>query len=117
MFTKTISLLAMRNVSTLTCIAMITAACHNVKLTPEAESVRVIRETAQVTRCRFIDDVESSDRLSGGLINRELAEENAYKILKQKASRLGANTVLISDSKSGYQGAALKGKAYVCGGT
>ena len=90
------------------------AACHNVKLTPQAESVRVIRDAAQVSRCRFVDDVESSDRLSGGLINRELAEQNAYKILKQKTAKLGANTVLISGSTSGLQGAAMKGKAYAC---
>ena len=97
-----------------TLAAVIPVACHNVKLTPQAESVRVIRDAAQVSRCRFVHDVESSDRLSGGLINRELAEENAYRILKQQTARLGANTVLSSGSTSGLQGAAMKGKAYAC---
>ena len=90
------------------------SACHNVKLTPEAEAVRVIRDASQISRCRFISDVESSDRLSGGMINREKAEDNAYKILKQKSAKLGANTVLVSTSTSGYQGAGMKGKAYTC---
>ena len=103
-----------RTTALATCTALSIAACHNVKLTPQAESVRVIRDAAQVSRCRFVDDVESSDRLSGGLINRELAEQNAYKILKQKTAKLGANTVLISGSTSGLQGAAMKGKAYAC---
>ena len=104
-------------VISLACIATAIAGCHNVKLTPDAEAVRVIRDASQVTRCRFVKDVESSDRLSGGLINRDLAEENAYKILKQKTAKLGANTVLLSNSTSGYQGAALKGKAYTCSAT
>jgi hypothetical protein len=95
---------------------LLAAACHNVKLTPQAEAVRVIRDASQVTRCRFVDDVVSSDRLSGGLVNRDLAEENAYKILKQKTAKLGANTVLVSASTSGIQGAGLKGKAYACSG-
>lgn len=90
------------------------SACHNVKLTPEAQAVRVLRDRTQVSRCRFISDVESSDRLSGGMINREKAEDNAYKILKQKSAQLGANTVLVSTSTSGYQGAGMKGKAYAC---
>jgi Domain of unknown function (DUF4156) len=97
--------------------ALALSACHNVQLTPQAEAVRVLRDASQVSRCRFVDDVESSDRLSGGLINREKAEENAYKILKQKTAKLGANTVLISSSTSGYQGAGMKGKAYACGGS
>ena len=103
-----------RHTLTITIAALALAACHNVKLTPEAEAVRVLREPSQVSRCRFVDDVVSSDRLSGGLINREKAEENAYKILKQKTAKLGANTVLISKSTSGYQGAGMKGKAYSC---
>lgn len=99
-------------------IAVLTlAACHNVKLTPQADAVRVIRDASQVTRCRFVDDVVSSDRLSGGLINREKAEENAYKILKQKTAKLGANTVLLSTATSGYQGAGMKGKAFACSGS
>lgn len=106
-----------RHTLALTIAALALAACHNVKLTPEAEAVRVLREPSQVSRCRFVDDVVSSDRLSGGLINREKAEENAYKILKQKTAKLGANTVLISSSTSGYQGAGLKGKAYACSGS
>ena len=94
--------------------ALALAACHTVQLSPQAEAVRVLRDASQVSRCRFVDDVVSSDRLSGGLINREKAEENAYKILKQKTAKLGANTVLISSSTSGYQGAGMKGKAYSC---
>jgi Domain of unknown function (DUF4156) len=101
----------------LTAAAFAVAGCHNVKLTPQAEAVRVLRDPTQVTRCRFVDDVVSSDRLSGGLINRELAEENAYKILKQKTAKLGANTVLVSASTSGIQGAGMKGKAYQCAGS
>ena len=90
------------------------ASCHNVKLTPEAEAIRVIRDASQVSRCRFISDVESSDRLSGGLVNREKAEDNAYKILKQKSATLGANTVFVTTSTSGYQGAGMNGQAYAC---
>lgn len=96
--------------------ALLLTGCHNVRLTPEAEAVRVIRDAAQVSRCRFLSDVESSDRLSGGVLYREKAEENAYKILKQKSAKLGANTVLLSSSSSGYQGAGMKGKAYACAG-
>ena len=44
----------------------------------------------------------------------ELAEENAYKMLKQNTATLGATTVLISGTISGLQGAAIVGKAYSC---
>ncbi len=90
------------------------AACHNVNLSPEAKAVRVIRDASQVRSCRFVSDVESSDRLSGGLVNRDKAEENAYKILKEKTAKLGANTVLISSATSNYRGAGMQGKAYAC---
>jgi hypothetical protein len=90
------------------------AGCHRVTLTPQEQAVRVIRDQAQVSQCKFVQEVESSDRLSGGLVNREKAEETAYMILKQKASKLGANTVLLSTASSGYSGAAMKGKAYTC---
>jgi Domain of unknown function (DUF4156) len=90
------------------------AGCHNVKLSPEAESVRVLRDASQVSGCRFVRDVDSSDRLSGGLIFKEKSEENAYKILKQKTAELHANTVVIVTATSGLQGAVMKGKAYTC---
>ena len=92
------------------------AACHNVKLSPEAEAVRVLRDPSQVSGCRFVNDVDSSDRLTGGLIFKEKSEENTYKILKRKTAELHANTVVITASSSGIQGAALKGKAYSCSG-
>jgi Domain of unknown function (DUF4156) len=95
---------------------LVVAGCHRVSLSPAEEAVRVIRDAGQVSRCRFVKDVESSDRLSGGLVNREKAEENAYKILKQKTAKLGANTVLIATTSSGYAGAGMKGKAYACSG-
>lgn len=90
------------------------AGCHRVTLSPQEQAIRVIRDPAQVSQCKFVEDVESSDRLSGGLVNREKAEETAYMILKQKAAKLGANTVLLSTASSGYSGAAMKGKAYTC---
>ena len=92
-------------------------ACHRVNLSPEEDSVRVLRDPNQVTRCRFVKEVSSSDRLTGGIVNREKAEENAYKILKQKTARLGANTVLVDRSYSGMAGTAMKGKAFACHGT
>lgn len=99
-------------------IVMLTVAgCHRVTLSPQEEAVRVIRDASQVSRCRFISDVESSDRLSGGVVYREKAEENAYKILKQKTAKLGANTVLVAAATSGYSGTAMKGKAYACSGS
>jgi hypothetical protein len=94
--------------------AMCLAGCHRVTLSPQEQAIRVIRDPAQVSQCKFVKDVESSDRLSGGLVNREKAEETAYMILKQKAAKLGANTVLLSTASSGYSGAAMKGKAYAC---
>ncbi|MBC7843892.1 MAG: DUF4156 domain-containing protein [Gemmatimonadaceae bacterium] len=99
-------------------IVMLTmAGCHRVSLNAQEEAVRVIRDASQVSECRFVSDVESSDRITGGLINREKAEENAYKILKQKTAKLGANTVLIAAASSGYTGSEMKGKAYACRGT
>ncbi len=90
------------------------AACHRIALTPQEEAVRVIRDPALVTRCRAVKEIESSDRLSGGLVNREKAEANTYMILKQKAAKLGANTVLINSASSGIAGAGMKGTAYAC---
>lgn len=91
-------------------------ACHNVKLSPDAEAVRVLRDPSLASGCRFINDVDSSDRITGGLIFKEKSEENAYKILKRKTAELHANTVVITASSSGIQGAVLKGKAYSCNG-
>lgn len=98
-------------------VVLTVAGCHRVSLSPQEEAVRVIRDASQVSRCRFISDVESSDRITGGLVNRDKAEENAYKILKQKTAKLGANTVLVAAAASGYMGSAMKGKAYSCSGS
>jgi hypothetical protein len=92
------------------------AACHRVTLSPQEEAVRVIRDANQVKGCRFVSDVVSSDRITGGLINRDKAEENAYKIIKQKTAKLGANTVLVAAASSGYTGSEMKGKAFACNG-
>ncbi len=103
-----------RTVTVLVVALLAFTGCHNVNLSPEAKAVRVIRDASLVRTCRFVSDVESSDRLSGGLINRDKAEENAYKILKDKTAKLGANTVLISAATSNYRGAGMQGKAYAC---
>jgi hypothetical protein len=103
-----------RNLLELTVAILAAAGCHRIALTPQEEAVRVIRDPAQVTRCRAVKEIESSDRLSGGLVNREKAEANTYMILKQKAAKLGANTVLINSASSGMAGAGMKGTAYVC---
>lgn len=95
-------------------VVLTVAGCHRVSLSQQEEAVRVIRDASQVSRCRFVRDVESSDRITGGLVNRDKAEENAYKILKQKTAKLGANTVLVAAASSGYTGSAMKGKAYSC---
>ena len=109
-------IISRRSALTVAVSMLAVAACHNVKLSPDAEAVRVLRDPSQVSGCRFVNDVESSDRLTGGLIFKEKSEENTYKILKRKTAELHANTVVITASSSGIQGAALKGKAYFCSG-
>jgi hypothetical protein len=89
-------------------------ACVNVKLLPEAKLVRVTSNVEAVTECSLLGEVKGADHFNGGIIGQGAAEENAYRMLKNNAAKMGANTVLVSTGSVGMSGARQRGEAYKC---
>lgn len=91
------------------------AACVTIRLTPAGERVRVTSNPAVVANCKFLGEVRGRDRMQGGLLGQSAAEENAYRRLKNEAGKMGADTVLIITSTTGFSGSTIRGEAYYCG--
>ena len=90
------------------------AACVTTRLTPEGQQVRVTTNQDAVKGCTLIGNVESSDKMNGGMVGQMAAEENANRRLKNDAAKMGANVVLFTNSTTGMSGSRVRGEAYRC---
>jgi hypothetical protein len=83
-------------------------------LTPEGSAVRITSNPDVVKGCKFIGQVEGSDHMNGGLLGQGAAENNATVRLQNEAAAMGANTVFLSRSSTGFSGSSQLGEAYSC---
>jgi len=93
----------------------IAVACVTTKVTPAGEKVRVTSDAAAVAGCALLGEVKGADHMNGGLAGQGAAEENAHRRLRNEAAAMGADTVLVVTSTTGFSGSTIRGEAYRCG--
>ena len=83
-------------------------------LTPAGENVRITSNPDVVRGCKYIGRVEGNDHLNGGSMGQGAAEKNATIRLQNSAAEMGANTVFLARSSTGFSGSNQLGEAYSC---
>jgi uncharacterized protein YbjQ (UPF0145 family) len=78
------------------------------------KDVRVTSNPEVVRGCQFLGEVKGGEYMLGGSYLQEVAEENAYVDLKNKAGQMGANVVLFMSQTTNRSGSAARGEAYRC---
>lgn len=84
-------------------------------LTPAGSRVRVTSNNEAVHGCTLLGEVKGADHMWGGVAGQGIAENNAWNELKNRAAAMGADTVLMVTSSTGFSGSRQIGEAYRCG--
>lgn len=79
-----------------------------------SQAVRLITDRSLVAGCGFLGQVTGSSSL-GGIAAQKWGKARSEEEMRGKAARLGANVVLVHDSRGGFMGAESSGEAYLCG--
>jgi uncharacterized protein YbjQ (UPF0145 family) len=102
----------MRTIACSTLLLTLLTACTT--LSPAAEHVRVTANPEAVHGCALLGEVKGADRMWGGAFGQGVAESNAWNELKNRAAAMGADTVLMVTSSTGFSGSRQIGEAYRC---
>lgn len=78
------------------------------------QAVRFVTDRSLVAGCGFLGQVAGSSSL-GGIAAQKWGKARSEEEMMKKAARLGANVVLVNDSRGGFMGAESSGEAYLCG--
>ena len=95
-------------------IIVLLTGCVTVKLSPEGSKIRLTSNPNVVNGCSYIDQVQGTDHMNGGLAGQGAAEENAMREIRNLAAEMGADTVHLVTQTTGTSGAAVRGEAYKC---
>ena len=68
---------------------IVLAGCVTTKVTPEGESVRVTTNPEAIKGCRYVGDIQASDRMNGGAFGQDAAEENTFRRVKNATAAMG----------------------------
>lgn len=98
----------------LVCAAAMLSACVTTTLKQGAEGVRVTDNEDVVKGCKYIGEATASDRMNGGLLGMDAAEENTYRRLKNRVFEMGGDTVHLQRASTSQLGASVRGEAYKC---
>jgi hypothetical protein len=92
--------------------ALLFASC--VSVTPAGEKVRVTSNPEAVRNCALLGEVKGAEHLWGGWAGQGIAENNAYKELKNRTAAMGGDTALMVSSSTGFSGSVQRAEAYRC---
>lgn len=104
----------MRSLPALAVASVALLSCVTTKVNPAGQTVRMTSNPEIVRGCSYLGEVVGKDRLNGGMLGQGAAEENATRRIKNKAATMGADTVFISTSHTGFSGSTIRGEAYRC---
>ena len=85
-----------------------------VSLTPQGQGVRVTSDPAVVHECTYLGSVQGRSSW-GGIAGQSTGEKNSMAKLQNGAAAMGADTVLLVTSHTGFGGSQQRGEAYRCG--
>ena len=99
-----------------TCTALLAPSCATVQQAPAVPEVSITTKPEDVRGCTFVGDLKGAYQWSAGLEQGSgtAAERDAIREVKQRATAMGADTVLLVASMTGSSGSALRGDAYRC---
>jgi len=104
-------------------VLLIVAGCSAQAVRPEAQSVEIVNELPDKTKCKFIGEVVGSQGnwVTGDFTSNENLVVGARNELRNKAYELGGNVVYVQDLKNtnawgslGTTNTTAVGKAYKC---
>ncbi|MDB5971583.1 MAG: hypothetical protein JWQ90_4033 [Hydrocarboniphaga sp.] len=95
-------------------VSLLLASCVTVTLSPEGSQVRLTSNPDVVKGCSYIGFVQGTDHMNGGLAGQGAAEEDAMREIRNNAAKMGANTVNLIVTTTGFSGSAVRGEAYKC---
>jgi hypothetical protein len=104
-------------------MAVAIAGCGQTHPSPgtvQPQDVRFTTGREAVARCTMLGVIDSRDQSNGGTNNSAPDERNHYRRVQNEAAKLGANTVLLTDTPVGMNaentagGAVRHGEAYRC---
>jgi hypothetical protein len=98
----------------LVAIACLLAGCVTTTLQPGAAAVRVTTNPDVIASCSYVGQVKASDRMNGGLLGQDAAEENTHRRLQNRAHAMGGNAVFVNSSAADLSGARARGEVYSC---
>src|SRR5262245_62066034 len=78
------------------------------------KTVRVTKSAREVKDCKFLGKVQEEDHLSGSQLSQAVVESRATVYMRNKASSMGANTLLLIPSAMNIDGSNPLGEAYAC---
>lgn len=95
-------------------VLLLSSLASCVSVTPEARKVRVTSDPAVVHGCSYLGAVQGRSSW-GGVAGQSTGEKNSMAKLQNKATEMGADTVLLVTSHTGMGGSQQRGEAYRCG--
>lgn len=93
---------------------LLLAGCVTTKVTPEGEGVRVTTNPEAIKGCRYVGDIQASDRMNGGAFGQDAAEENTFRRVKNATAAMGGNVAFLQHSDVSVYGASKRAEAYNC---
>jgi hypothetical protein len=99
-----------------TCTVLLALSCATITPAPAVSQVSITTKPEDVRGCTFVGDLKGAYQWSAGLEQGAgtAAESDAIREVKQRATAMGADTVLLVASTTGNSGSALRGDAYRC---
>ncbi len=95
-------------------VAVVLVFVSCVSLSPAGDKVRVTANPEAVRNCTLLGEVKGAEHMWGGAAGQGIAENNAYKELKNRTAAMGGDTVLMVTSSTGFSGSVQRGEAYRC---
>ena len=88
---------------------------HSAETDKSAEkTIRVTKDSREIKDCKFLGRVQEEDHLGGSQLSQSVAESRATVYMRNKASSMGANTLLLFRSSTNLGGSGELGEAYAC---
>ena len=96
-------------------VVLTVSGCATSQRTPAPQAVRFTNNRDAVRECTSVGTIDSSDKSNEGTVDQKSVEQERYRRLRNEATRLGANIVLLAENPSGLtSGSLVSGEAYKC---
>jgi hypothetical protein len=100
----------MKHLTLITFLSILTSC--STALTAEGSKVQIVHHLTKAKDCKFVSVVQATSMM-GGLL-QGAAYDKSINELRNKAGKLGANLVALTNNTNNWGGTNLSGNAYKC---